>query len=1099
MSPNNYLLIGLGGTGCAVVRELKKKLYMEWRSRGNRGRYPDVYPFEGSHGEAKVESRIATLSIDSNEADLSGQGELSRGWRVFGETLTLRGTEKKVISPKGLDGILRSVERYPGVAPWVRNEMELVGEIIVGSLEPKGCNQIRRMGRLVLANGSNIEDIIDLIGERLNALSLNGQVGAEIHIACSFAAGTGSGCIVDVVAQLQRHLKDRSGEYDVFIHGFATTENVGSKDVGNFYANQYAALMELNAFRVGLYEPWDIKLKGTASSKRLAVPKPTESGMAAPAGDLKDTFKSVALITNVTAGGVVVPLEQQIENTAEFIFQIAVRQMGNLPKELRDAITVEDRNAFPTEPHGGDRSTSFIGYGVQRVAIPEREIREKLSYSFARQFLLKVLYHNWDKGYRDIPRNFSQDAFVNNRRQIWKVTKEHLYLDLVENVTGEPEFETYETEWRNTLRREADEIREQLGDTYEGRKHWLSEFDTRAEEVWGEGFRRRGGAGGVVDYFKIRREPQEITRRASDIRALVEKDLLLGFERMNHEYALHHLPGAVNFLKLRIEEDRLKFGTLVDRDKTKGKTIDEKEKANRTRDEIRIAFDKCGRWAHSKQERLFGLYLEASQAYYYWSTIQYAAEYGQEFCLKLIEELGSLHIQITDFDTRMKQLNENTSTEIRTRIPDDGRIENRDDVEYVVDTKHINETIRANFDSNKELQDLHSDVTINDLKALRSDRLEFLAYIEKMPVDSNNRVGGEFADRLHQVSEANAIEAHRKVSQDNKQFQRILGQNIIQKLYNEHGGKVGAELTQWLSDLLGRAMPMVSFDPNAESMGLPTDGPVLRRCVFVPVCKDVSKEFQKDLRSTVMTIGVPGGNCRLIETYYQDVPEDYNSTEITVISVAFFFPVRYTMVGRGLSAKYLEKLPLDSEKDKEWDRNYFKFHTESHQPRLPDLTKLPRHEVLKQQFAPVMLAAAMGLMHIPEKDGDEILFGKVDEYGQVEDAVNSEMIMSAKVREAATESEARFGHKIPVETIALYALYLDQFKEPVLYQVKELVRKRIKEDGLIRPVDRLLKDMVGQSFVLSGKKQSDNTYKFFLEKSKEAMELAKALSDKSRM
>ncbi|MCP4216248.1 MAG: hypothetical protein GY765_16490, partial [bacterium] len=69
MSQHNFLLIGLGGTGCAVVRKIKKKLYVEWRSRGNSGPYPEIYEFSESFSGERVDSRIATLSVDSNEKD----------------------------------------------------------------------------------------------------------------------------------------------------------------------------------------------------------------------------------------------------------------------------------------------------------------------------------------------------------------------------------------------------------------------------------------------------------------------------------------------------------------------------------------------------------------------------------------------------------------------------------------------------------------------------------------------------------------------------------------------------------------------------------------------------------------------------------------------------------------------------------------------------------------------------------------------------------------------------------------------------------------------------------------------------------------------
>ena len=365
MAQHNFLLIGLGGTGCAVVRELKKKLYIEWRSRGNSGPYPEIYAFQDEYGGERVESRVATLSVDSNEADLVGQGERLQSWRVFGETLRLQDREKVLLDPAGLEAILKSIERYPGIEPWVRKDMNFVRDITRGTTAPAGCNQIRRMGRLALANGNGIANILQAVTNRLNGLCNNGQVGAEIHIACTLAAGTGSGSLIDVVAQIQHHLRNDSGEYKVFIHGFVTAQNVGSTNTGNFYANQYAALMELNAFRLGIYEPWDIA--AVHAPARLAVPKASD-GRATK--DLRDTYKSVALITETTEGGVNVPLAQQIENVAEFVFQVAVRQMGDLPKPLRDALTGEDRSQYPADANGGTRSTAFISYGVQRVAIP---------------------------------------------------------------------------------------------------------------------------------------------------------------------------------------------------------------------------------------------------------------------------------------------------------------------------------------------------------------------------------------------------------------------------------------------------------------------------------------------------------------------------------------------------------------------------------------------------------------------------------------------------------------------------------------------------------------------------------------------------------
>lgn len=1073
----NYLLIGIGGTGCAVVRELKKKLYVEWRSRGNIGPYPEIFSFPDDDG-----TRIATLSIDSNEKDLAGEGELLQGWRVFGETLRLEDREKVLLDPTGLDGILSSIERYPGIDPWVRGDMDFVRDITRGTNEPAGCNQIRRMGRLALANGNGIENVKGAIANRLKELTRNRQVDTEIHIACTLAAGTGSGSLIDVVAQLQRHLRNASGDYKVFIHGFTTVNDVGSINVGNFYANQYAALMELNAFRLGIYEPWDIAAFQRAG--RLALPK--EEGKSTR--DLRGTFKSVALVSDYTEGGVNVPLERQIDNVAEFIFQVAVRQMGDLPKALRDALTGEDR-PFPADANGGNRSTAFIGYGVQRVAIPEREIREKLSYSFSRQFVLKALYNYWDDRYRETPREFSRDAFVDKRRRLWKATRDHLYLDLVENAAGQPVHELYETEWKNELKRQEDRVREQLADK-QGRLQWPADFERRAALVWTKGFRNQGEAGGVIDYFKIRKEPNEISTRARRMSGNIEKDLIFGIERLDPEYALTHLPEAMAFLVTRIDDDRKGFGDL-ERD-----AVEEVKKTDRTRAEIRAQYQKCGIFAKGKQERLFTEFVKATTSFYYWQTIMHAAQYGQVFSLKLLEELTLLQNQIREFDTRLKLLAKNFDTEISVRISEINGPKSSEEVEYLVEAQYINESIKDYFEKDKELQDLKAFVAMDKLKQLRGDRVEFAAYTEKMPVDDTNRVGGTLVDEIFRISEQSAIEAHRQICEGNKDFKGILGQNIVNKLYNKYGGRMEGKLEQWLRDLIGKAMPMVSFNPTEEKMDLQTQGPVLRRCVFLPKCSE-KPEFEQQLRDKINAIIGGGGSCKIVETFCQEVPEDRNPTEITIISVAFFFSARFARVVHGLKTKYLERLQQKS--DRESRRAYFEVHTESHQPPLPDLMKLGRKEELKGGFPLVLLAYSLGLMHVPEADGQEVPFGKKNDWGEVEDKVLSKMMINAELRKIAAESATRFGREIPIEMIVLYTLYLEQFNEDGLPLIERLVRSEMEKDVNVDAVQNMLKTMSGQSFLLSGKREDDVMYQFFNEKSKEAAELALRFSDKTSL
>ncbi|WP_305460797.1 tubulin-like doman-containing protein [Photobacterium leiognathi] len=212
MSQKNTLLIGVGGTGCEVVRDLKKKLHVEWRARGAEDKQiPDMFEFKENIGGEHI-SRIATLSIDSHADDLVGGGKRSE-WVSLGEDITLMGREQVLLKRRFVMDTAQNIDLYTGVSLWLRREDEkkYLTNITVG-LEPDcGCNQLRRLGRLALASGDNVDNIISGVANRLERLSGHGgEFVVDIHIAGSIATGTGGGTMLDIVAQLQSYLSNTS-------------------------------------------------------------------------------------------------------------------------------------------------------------------------------------------------------------------------------------------------------------------------------------------------------------------------------------------------------------------------------------------------------------------------------------------------------------------------------------------------------------------------------------------------------------------------------------------------------------------------------------------------------------------------------------------------------------------------------------------------------------------------------------------------------------------------------------------------------------------------------------------------------------------------
>jgi hypothetical protein len=139
------------------------------------------------------------------------------------------------------------------------------------------------------------------------------------------------------------------------------------------------------------------------------------------------------------------------------------------------------------------------------------------------------------------------------------------------------------------------------------------------------------------------------------------------------------------------------------------------------------------------------------------------------------------------------------------------------------------------------------------------------------------------------------------------------------------------------------------------------------------------------------------------------------------------------------------------------------------------------------------------LMQVPDQDGREILFGVKDRYGRVEDKVASGMRLSTKLRDAAAQSEERYGHPLPIETVIIHSLYRKEFQEDALSPLAGLLRAQYeKEDIDPDQLQQRLIEMGGEFFLLSGSNEDDPGYRELDARMQEAMELSRTLSNDRR-
>ena len=371
----NHLIIGLGGTGGKILREMRKRIYEEFRS---------VDP------EGKV--NLEYLYVDSSPSDLDNRSE----WKTMGGSVHLMDAQKVSIHGVGAN-VLNSLHLYPGIESFIneddRKQMDDIGALVAAGIG----GQRRRLGRLLFANNLSGDDNarfttrIRSTVQRLVDKSKENKV--TFHICAGLAGGTGSGSIVDTIAQIRQvYTPQQKNEYDIHLYLYVPEIIVAnpSFNSGYYQANGFAALCELNAMSVGEYKPYDVSgmLKETDGSvKRLL--------------ENRDAFDAAYLFSNVNEAGRQLQLGTEISAAvSDFLFQKIISSNLATGGQMDRLIGCENDGADAERDGAGVpvRSRNLLTFGVKRVEYPETEIEEYVTYSFARQATRQLQYNVWRDG-----------------------------------------------------------------------------------------------------------------------------------------------------------------------------------------------------------------------------------------------------------------------------------------------------------------------------------------------------------------------------------------------------------------------------------------------------------------------------------------------------------------------------------------------------------------------------------------------------------------------------------------------------------------------------------------------------------------------------
>ena len=446
---NNHLIVGLGGTGGKVIREIRKALLTNVAA-------PDIY------------FNYVYMDTSTDEIDKTDE------WKVLGKEVDLARREYLICKSSGVRPVLEDPGSFPGLKPWIepRDIFDFVNATTAGAA------QKRKLGRLVFAQ--NAKDFVKRVEDQIRDIeNKSGKRGTVIHVVCGLAGGTGSGSIVDAVAQIRNKYPDPE-QYRILIYAFLPERNSKRvKDTGfsNYYANGYAALAELNAMAVGKYHPIDVLDQEGA---RMAHDK---------------YFNGCYLVNNVNEQGRTFDIEQEVPRlVAEFIFQKTLNGgwegLGRAEKGENEIKDFESEVGY-----GKARAKLFLSFGLKRVVVPEQEIREYMAYSFAEQATRQLMFNNYrqGEGYADegVQKDWSHEARKPDTLHKMRLTDSHLTLEtgILEDDEKNTTWKPIREYWKAIVQRLAPEI---SSDASLHETTWIPTLNTRLAKVYDETYRTLG-------------------------------------------------------------------------------------------------------------------------------------------------------------------------------------------------------------------------------------------------------------------------------------------------------------------------------------------------------------------------------------------------------------------------------------------------------------------------------------------------------------------------------------------------------------------------------------------------------------------------------
>ncbi len=914
----NHLIIGLGGTGGKVLRELRKRVYEEFRGNdpGNGVFLDYVY-------------------VDSSPSDLDDR----TGWSVLGKSVHLGTAQKVNINGIGTS-VLGNINLYPGLKGFLSpTDLQLMQQEM-GALISAGIGgQRRRLGRTLMANNifdknnpGNFEQVIRGAVQRIQQASGNEDI--TFHICAGLAGGTGSGSIIDAIAQIRTWFPYQQDTHAFKIRLFLYTPErtlVSAKhDAGFYQANGYAALTELNALSIGKYHPTDVKGE-----------KDLFSGEIRRLLENQEAFEVAYIYTNVNEQGKVLDLSHGLPAAvADFIFQTTIAsEMGGTNGQLNRLVGCENDGAEPEKNQAGEiaHSRKFLSFGITRVEFPEAEIREFMTYSYALQAARQLTYNMWQDGIGYGERTIEEVGIgfadeIQDKKNREGLMLSNNYLTLAKPIVESPatkRWRLFEETWETRTQAEADDVMATVD-----KKQWLTNFSTRCEEFFNHQFRQHG----VIEFYKI--QQQERKGYARVIRRHIEKKLFdewtSGAENSKSILEIE------KYTRLLIENCSSR---ITEFDTQKVRLEEEQASLSQQINEINQNWGGIGflRGLMNKHQEVFSQFKVAKSEYYAAATRVVAYGYAKELLQDIIEELGRMLDGILAFKDELNAINEEVLKQASSKCQTNEEQKDTDIKKYNPETVR---NICRQFISNKEEMSGNAATIRTRMVANLGEDGErtFANLYDKTDYESA-------IDIVLDVCQENALRNMENAAKSDP-LNKMVGVNILEKLKSELNTE--EKMEQFVKLVTQTSRTYVQFDPTERAMVIP--GNVGAMMPMVQLALPEADERTSDFRQKLIDAfrkEVTGFDPK------QDVAVNYKDNQIVVISANSGFPLRFLANVKTAKEKYDALVSRQNEKRQ---LNTMVLHTESFKEELPDLYEEGPEPRRNKMVKPLMLAYALGIV-----------------------------------------------------------------------------------------------------------------------------------------